>query len=58
MRLGDIIEYVETHYNDFPNFTGRTIDEIVRELPDQDSRYETIDGLADMLNEIDYRSNH
>jgi hypothetical protein len=55
MRIRDILDYIENHYDEFPNFDGRTPQEILELLPDQDPRYENEEGLIDLLNEVNYR---
>lgn len=56
MTHREILAYIDAHYAEFPNFDGRTAEEIVQELPDQDERYaDGEDGLVDLLNEIEYR---
>lgn len=55
MRVRDIQNYIEDHYNEFPNFDGRSVAEILSDLPDQDERYEKgWEGLASILNDIAY----
>jgi hypothetical protein len=55
MRIRDILTYIENHYDEFPNFDGRTPTEVLNELPDQDNRYESEEGLIDILNDVEYR---
>jgi hypothetical protein len=55
MRTRDILSYIENYYDEFPNFDGRTPQEILELLPDQDPRYDNEEGLIDLLNEVDYR---
>lgn len=54
MNIRDIREYIEAHYDEYPNFDGRTAEEVLKELPDQDPRYDNEAGLSDMLLEINY----
>lgn len=55
MRVRDILGYITEHYDEFPNFDGRTPEEVLRELPDQDERYDSEEGLVDLLTEVNYR---
>ena len=54
MKIREILNYIEDHYDEFPNFDGRSVQEVLDELPDQDPRYDTEEGLIDLLNEINY----
>ena len=56
MTHQEILTHIETHYDDYPNFDGRTPAEVLAELPEQDERYaQGEEGLSDLLNEITYR---
>ena len=57
MRVRDIADYIADHYDDFPNFDGRTVAEVLAELPDHDPRYaDDVAGLIELLNAIKYLS--
>lgn len=56
MTHREIAQYIEEHYDEYPNFDGRTPAEVLRELPDQDARYaQGEEGLIDLLHEVDYQ---
>jgi hypothetical protein len=55
MTIRDIKDFVEDHYDEFPNFDGRSVEEVLEKLPENDPRYENVAGLVDILNEVNYR---
>jgi hypothetical protein len=55
MEYLDILDYIQDHYDAFPNFDERTVQEVFACLPDEDARYsEGEAGLIALLNEIDF----